>query len=137
MKGSPLLRAALAFLLIAAAGIPLWRLTRAGAAVQAPTIAAARRVTLPIDLTFSHPPTRVAILHLGQTIFSQESPGGEIAPALELEYPPEGVDLQFAVNWPADAARAALRVRLTDPQGEEHERTVWGRGEMLETLTFP
>ena len=46
------------------------------------------------------------------------------------------VDLAVEVAWPEDV-EGALRLRLTDPDGDEHDKTIWGRGVMQEIVTFP
>jgi hypothetical protein len=132
-----LLRALLAFLAIASAGFPLWKLTHAGEtmSVDAAEVVAVKDV--PVRLTFSVAPKSLAVLHLGNVLWTQDAPGTEAERVLKMEYPKEGVDLQFKVEWPSADAPAALRVQLTDPDGNEHEHTVWGRGETLETITFP
>ena len=137
MKGSPLLRAVLAFVAIALAGLPLWKLTRAGEADAAPAKADAAAAQIPMRLTFSVAPRSFAISHLGAVVWADGTQGTDVTNTLALAYPKEGVDLQVKVAWPADAGDAALRVRLTDPDGVEHDKTVWGRGEMEEVVTFP
>ena len=64
-------------------------------------------------------------------------PAGEVQETLQLEYPREGIDLEIQVTWPPAEKPAAMRVKITDPDGNEHEKTIWGRGEMDEVLTFP
>ena len=137
MKGSPFLRAMIAFAVIAMAGIPLWRLTRGGSAVAAPPPVEAVAAQIPLRLTFSIAPRSVAISHLGAVVWTEATPGTEAAKTVPLAYPKEGVDLQLKIVWPADAGEAAVRMRLTDPDGNEHDKTVWGRGEMEEVVTFP
>ena len=137
MKGSPLLRALLAFAVIALAGVPLWKLTRGGDAVAAPARTAAADAQLPMRLTFSVAPRSFSILHLGAVLWADGTHGTDVTKTVALAYPKEGVDLLVKVVWPTDAGDAALRVRLTDPDGGEHDKTIWGRGEMEEVVTFP
>lgn len=137
MRGSPLLRALLAFLLIASSAYPLWRLTRPHVTAAPVVVAEASLTKITLRLTFSTPPASVAILHLGETLLARESPGRTIEEALQIEYPAEGVDLQFQVQWPSASNECALRVELSNRSGQRFDRTVWGSGEMLETLTFP
>lgn len=137
MKGSPLLRALLAFVVISLAGLPLWKLTRAGKAVAASAPVEAAAAPIPLRLTFTIAPRSFAISHVGAVVWTQGTPGTEAANTVALAYPKEGVDLRVKVAWPADAGEAAVRVRLTDPDGNEHDKTVWGRGEMEEVVTFP
>ena len=60
----------------------------------------------------------------------------DVTKTLTLAYPKEGVDLAVEVAWPEDV-EGALRLRLTDPDGNEHDKTLWGRGKMEEVVTFP
>jgi hypothetical protein len=136
VTGSPLLRALLAFLAIASAGFPLWKLTRPNASTAPPPAAVALSV-IPVALTFSEVPESCSILHLGKALWTQRMPALEVQETLQLEYPREGIDLEIQVTWPPAEKPAALRVRITDPDGNEHEKTLWARGEMDEVLTFP
>ena len=136
MKGSPLLRALLAFLAIAAMGVPLWKVTRAGSAVAAPVQVEAGVTQIALRLTFSVAPRSFAVVHLGKVVWASGTDRTDVTNAFALAYPKEGVDLQVKVAWPADA-EGAVRVRLTDPDGNEHDKTLWGRGEMEEMVTFP
>ena len=139
MKGSPLLRALIAFAFIALAGIPLWKLTAVDAAVAAPAQAEAGVLPIGLRLTFSAAPESFAISHLGKVVWadkSHESHTTYESHDLALPFPKEGVDFVVKVAWPGDA-EGALRLRLTDPDGNEHDKTVWGRGEMEEVITFP
>lgn len=140
MRGSPLLRAALVFVALLALGPLLWKLTRADAVPPAPKHAivqpsAAARVA--IVLTFSTPAKKAAILHLGKEIWNKAQPGIEEAAAIELPWPKEGVELRAIVEWPEGTPTAAMRVKLTDPAGNEHDRSVWGHGSADEVLVFP
>ena len=138
MKGSPLLRALLAFLAIAMAGVPLWRLTRAGTATAAPPPAVERvAAQIPLRLTFSTAPRSFVIFHLGAVLWSGGTDGTDATKIVALPFPKEGVDLLLKVAWPTDAGDAAARIRLTDPDGNEHDKTIWGRGEIAEVVTFP
>lgn len=140
MRGSPLLRALLAFGVILLLGLPLARMTRPAAvsapAPAAPTAEAAREMA--IEFTFTTLPTEVAISHLGATVWSAaEVKEAGLTASITIPFPKEGVDLGVRARFPESAPLAAMRVRLTDPDGGEHERTCWGKGEIDEVLTFP
>ena len=139
MRGNPLLRALAAFLCIAAAGFPLWRLTHltAGGAQPVRAVDDAPQREVVIALSFTSAPASFRVRHLGREIWAEAAPGLEIGKTLAIPYPKDGVDLHFEVKFPDAAPLAALRVRLTDPAGEVHERSAWGRGEIDEVLTFP
>jgi hypothetical protein len=139
MRGSPLLRAAIALFVLLALGVPLWRLTHAEEAPQAlarPT-APAEAKAIHLQLDFTLPPKKFQVLHLGKEIWSEDGPGAEIERDLRLAYPDQGVDLQFHIEWPDDAPLAAMRARLTDPAGDTHEKSLWGKGVVDDVLTFP
>ncbi len=138
MRGSPLLRALLAFVVLAALGWPLWHLTRPVALAvpteAAPPAAGAKAIIL--HLTFTHLPGKFVVRHLEKDVWVETAPAAEMEREVVLAYPEAGVDLQFHLEWPDDAL-AALRVRLTDPAGDVHEKSVWGRGTVDEVLSFP
>ena len=140
MRGSPLLRALIAFFCILGLGYPIWKLTDQGAP-QIPVAESGKnpaepKSTIRLQLSFTAPPSSVKVRHLGQAIWEISSPGQEVEKEFSLEYPKEGVDLEFDVEWPGDAL-SAMRVVLIDPEGTEHEKSMWGRGETSEVLTFP
>ncbi len=142
MRGSPLLRALLAFGLILLCALPLARLTTARAVRSEPTTpaegagsAAIREIQL--KLTFTALPSAVRVRHLGRDIWSAKPTAAEIEQTVKIPFPKEGVDLEFEAKFPDGAPLAAMRVQLTDPDGGEHERTCWGTGEIDEVLTFP
>ncbi len=138
MRGSPLLNALLAFLVIGLLGFPVQRLTRA-AVVMTATPAPAKateHLQVPIELRFTTPPKTVRIQHLGKPIFSADAPGSSLDVELSLRWPAEGVDLLFEIGWPEDAPLSAARVVLTDPASNEHTATIWGTGPTPKVLTF-
>jgi hypothetical protein len=139
MRGSPLFRAAIALFVLLALGFPLWRLTRATEAPQAPAPPAAAPETkaIHLQLDFTLPPKKIQVLNLGKEVWSENAPATGIERDLPLAYPDQGVDLQFHIEWPEDAPLAALRVKLTDPAGDTHEKSLWGKGVVDDVLTFP
>jgi hypothetical protein len=138
MRGSPLLRALLAFLAILALGYPLRRLTVASEAPrEQPKAIVAEAKEIGLRLTFTLVPKSVKVLHLGKEVWGETAPSAELERTLKLTYPDEGIDLQFLVEWPAEAPLAAMRATLTDPAGDAHEKSVWGQGSVEEVVTFP
>ena len=140
MKGSPLRRALAAFFLILTlVGYPLWRLTSETQAATAPTsdLAAIGPCEIHLELASTIAPNALQVLHLGKVIWAAPAPGAKLEQTVLLPYPKEGVDLRFQIEWPPDAPLAAMRVRLTDPAGAEHEKSIWGEGPADEVLTFP
>ena len=139
MRGSPLLRALLAFLAILSLGYPLRRLTTAGESpvVEAATPAPAVAREISLQLTFTTPPKSLRVLHLGAPVWSETAPVAEMERKVRMVFPKEGIDLQFQAEFPEGTARTALRVRLTDPDGNELEKSLWGDAKIDEVLTFP
>jgi hypothetical protein len=139
MRGSPLLRALLAFLIIASMGWPLWVLTRPDAEAAPATSAPPPEIkkAIQLHLTFTTVPKAFSIRHLDQDVWKEAAPQADMEHELTVAYPPEGVDLQFHIEWPEDAPLAAVRVQLTDPAGDTHEKSLWGKGVDDDVLTFP
>ena len=137
MRGSPILRAVLVFLALLSLAPVLWRLTRADArAVQPAAQQPAKNVRTEVRLTFSTPAKRAAIQHLGREVWSKESPASEENFTREIPWPKEGVELHVIVEWPEGTRAAAMRVRLTAPDGTEHDHSVWGDANADDVLTF-
>ena len=123
-------------MVIAALGWPLARLTaqREPPPVTAPEPAIARSVHL--ALTFTTPPARASVLHLGKEIWAADVTDPEIETDLEVPWPAEGVDLRFLIAWKEDAPLAAARVVVTGPDGADREQSIWSRGPADAVLTF-
>lgn len=138
MRGSPLLNALLAFLVIGLLGFPVRQLTGAAviAAATPVPVKAAASARVPVELRFTTPPKTVRIQHLGKPIFSADAPGASLDAELTLPWPAEGVDLLFEIGWPEDAPLSAVRVVVTDPTSNEHTATIWGTGPTPKVLTF-
>jgi hypothetical protein len=117
----------------------LWRLTSA----EVPAPSAARKADdvkeqdIPVELAFTQAPTRARIAYLGKTVWEKASPEAAEELTLHLVWPKEGGELQFSVDWPEGASLSAMRVKLTDPEHGEIERTLWGRGAKTGVLRFP
>ncbi len=139
MRGSPLFRALIAFVVLLVLSWPLWRLTHARSGPVdlpvAPQSGAALK-DIRLQLEFTKTPTEIVVLSLGKEIWRDPAPGLMVATELKLPYPAAGIDLQFQVSWPEESLNA-LRVGLTDPAGEKHEKTLWGKGHVVDVLSFP
>jgi len=139
VRGSPLIRAFLAFLVIALLGWPLWHLTSSGEAVAPPAapVPASEAKAIGLQLTFTAVPKSFVIRHLEKDIWNEVAPQIEVEREVTIPFPGNGVDLIVKIEWPEGAPLAAARVRLTDPAGDTHEKSVWGQGSVEEVLTFP
>ncbi len=138
MRGSPILRAVLVFIALLALAPLLWRLTWADArTVQRPTTQQpAKNAKTEVRLTFSTRAKRVTIQHLGKEVWSKTTPATEEDFTFEIPWPKEGVELHMLVAWPEGTRAAAMRVRLTAPDGTEHDRSMWGEGAADDVLLF-
>lgn len=139
MRGSPLIRALLAFLAIALLGLPLWHLTTSTEveATAATPVPATEAKAIGLQLTFTTVPKSFVVRHLEKDIWSESAPQAEMEREVMIPFPEKGVDLIVRIEWPAEAPLAAARMRLTDPNGDAHEKSVWGQGSVEGVLTFP
>ncbi len=138
MRGSPILRAVLVFLALLSLAPVLWRFTRADArSVQPVFPQPAKNGKAEVRLTFSTPAKLAVIQHLGREVWSKASPAAQENFTCEILWPKEGVELRVIVEWPEGTRTAAMRARLTAPDGTEHDRTVWGDAAADDVLTFP
>ena len=99
MRGSPLLRALAAFLVIAGLGWPLERLThRSNATLLPQVLPAADQKPVLVSLRFTHLPRQVTIWHLGQEKWTSTVMDSEIETELKLDWPREGIDLRVVID---------------------------------------
>jgi hypothetical protein len=137
MRGSPILRAVLVFLALLSLAPVLWRHTRADArAVQLPTPQPLKNGKAEVRLTFSTPAKRAVIQHLGRDVWSKTTTAAEESFTCEIPWPKEGIELHVLAEWPEGTRAAAMRVRVTAPDGTEHDRTAWGDASADDVLTF-
>ena len=138
MRGSPILRAVLVFIALLSLAPVLWRLTRADARdlKQPVTQPAATTARTEVRLTFSAPPKRAEIQLLGKPVWTKAAPQAEESFILGIPWPKEGIELRVLLEWPEGTRAAAMRVRLTAPDGTEHDRSVWGDAAADDVLTF-
>jgi hypothetical protein len=139
MRGSPVIRALIVFLLLLGLSPLLWRMTSAEAVPQPVAVktAATAETELSMSLAFTTRSTRVEIKHLGRVVWEKQNPESEEDLMVKLTWPAEGGELAFAVEWPADGPLSAMRVKLEDPERGTIERTLWGQGSRTGVLGFP
>ena len=138
MRGSPLFRALMAFMVILALGFPLWRLTYAVAENPdvIPFLQESSISEISMGLEFTTPPSEFKVLHLGKEIWAETAPGPKSERKLMVPYPKDGVEFEMLIRWPEETL-CAMRVRLIDPSLEEHQQSVWGKGTVSEVVKFP
>ncbi len=136
MRGSPILRAVFVFLALLALAPLLWKMTRPAVAHTVPQ-PQVKRATAEARLNFSTAATRVTIQHLGREVWSKSSPATAENFPLKIPWPKEGIELHVIVSWSEGTRDAALRVRLTAPDGTEYDRTLWGDTAADDVVGFP
>ena len=139
MRGSPLLRAVLVVLALLALLAPLRSLTNRRSAAAAPAqqamASAVTKKKLRLELTSTTAPFKYQITSGGEPIWKGESDSTSVVRDLELEFPPEGIDLVLDASW-TEKKPTAVRLTLT-PQGSATlAKTVWGTTSVSEVLTF-
>jgi hypothetical protein len=139
MRGSPLLRAAITFLVLLSLAPLLWQMTRPREVVADETTPPPKTgsAKVRLELAFTTVPKRVEIKHLGKAVWSKDAPEARDEYELELPWPKEGVELGFIVEWPENAPLSAMRATITDPSNNEIERSLWGRGKVETVMGFP
>lgn len=143
MRGSPVLRAVLVFVALLALSPVIWSITRKyeqpaePSKALVPTPDAVQVSQVEGRWTFTTPPLRVAVKHLGSELWSKSSPGLAVDFSGAMPWPKEGVELQVRVEWPNGTETAAGRLRLVGPDGTQYDRSVWGGTHAEEVLTFP
>lgn len=139
MRGSPILRALVAFLALLALAPLLWRVTHPAASAttaQQPSKQQPANAKVKVRLMFSTPAMRVVFQHLGRDVWHHLMPAAQENFTCEIPWPKEGVDLHVVVAWPEGTRSAAMRVQLIGPDKTEYDRTVWGDADADEVLTF-
>jgi hypothetical protein len=137
MRGSPLLRALLAFAVLLGLGLPVWKLTHLKALARALDPPTASNIQdLVLELAFTSPPRTLRVSHLETDLVNAQDFGVELKRTLRMDFPKEGVDLHFQIVWNT-AAPTAVKIVLIDSAGERHEKTRWATGELDDVLTFP
>ena len=147
-------------IVVALAGVPVWRLTRPAAADTplAPVVAsppantaAAKAAPLDVEAVFAPAPVDFQIKNLGQTVLAGRGTQTRFTARWAASIPPDGVDLVVQAHWPALAAGtdtasaptgagpAATRITVRFPDGREVEKSFWAaaNGTLTDVLTLP
>jgi hypothetical protein len=139
VRGSPLIRAALALAALLALAPLIFVMTRSNAetpVAAGPVVKSSGPRRVEMELTFSAQARHVSIQHLGREVWGKSDPGLDETAAFDLPWPKEGVELRVMADWAEGTPMAAMRLRLVTPEGKEYDRSVWGRGSADEVLTF-
>jgi hypothetical protein len=137
MRGSPIRRAIVAFLILLSLAPILVKVTAARVQTVVPVDAVSTAKKVQLALAFTSKPDRIAVVHLGREVWKKDTPEAEEEISLEIPWPEQGGELVFRVGWPEGAPLAAMRARLTDPRDVEIERSLWSAGPIEAVLNFP
>ena len=146
MRGYPLLQLLLVGCLFAAAGLPVWKLTRSASASAPPThepaVAGSPTPTgetaLEMRISFAPAPVDFRLTSLGRVVLEGWGPQADFQGKTSVPLPKDGVDFALEAHWPdAAAAPAAARVTFRFPDGRQTERSFWSDtgGSMVELVT--
>ena len=144
---------------IALAGVPVYRLTRpaAGAGVVAANTgepsadpAAVRSAPSEVEVVFAPAAADFQLKNLDRTVLAGRGPQARFHTRWTATVPPEGVDLVIQARWPSLAAAeapagasganpAAARVTLRFADGRQVEKSFWAaaNGTLAEVFTVP
>lgn len=89
-----------------------------------------------VEFTLTQPAEKITVRHLGKIVWSGKVEESSAEAEFTIPWPAEGVDLRVQIDWPENAPLAAARLRVTDPEGSEQERSIWSAGPADEVLTF-
>jgi hypothetical protein len=88
-----------------------------------------------LELTSTTFPFKYQITSGGETIWSGESNSTTIATDVELNFPPEGIDLVLDASW-KEKKQTAVRLALVPQDSDMMAKTIWGTTSVSEVLTF-
>jgi len=138
MRGSPVFRAAIAAILLALAGIPIWQLTHPteAPAPAAPAASATPTATREAELLItSSRPASVTAQYAGRNVFQSASP--IVSGTASLTLPNEPADLVIKAAWADSSAPNALRATVTIDGDSVADQSLWGSSEASGVLTVP
>jgi hypothetical protein len=142
MHGSPLLRTIIVIIALLAAAVPLWRMTHETAAASVLPVVGSQgaeaQSKVHLAVAFAQKPASFEIDYLGKPVW-REDPASAVTAEKELSmnYPKEGVDLEYKVQWPPGTQMTAARLSVAVNDAEPVEKTLWGSGQVDDVLTFP
>lgn len=137
MEGRPWLRILLVLIGFSLLGIPVWSLTRGKPEIKVAEKAPATAGAFRVSLTFAEAPADFTVSYLGKPLFSGHGPEREFSGDWQVGIPKEGADLLLTANWTDGAPQTAVRVVVTQGNDTFADQTVWGQGNIVDTVTVP
>jgi hypothetical protein len=138
MRGSPLLQLLGLVIVLGLLVFPLRYLT--SAARNEPPLANSDAATsntksIELKLVSSTVPYTFDIQFLGKPLWTGTAERSIETRSVQIPFPAEGVDLTVRVHW-SKAGMAALQLTVTPPDQPPLSQTLWGDGEVSDTITF-
>jgi hypothetical protein len=152
VRGYPLLQLLLIVVVFAAAGLPVWKLTRTPTEAERAAVSLANgaaavtkddaSVTLEVETVFAPAPEDFRLRWLDRTVLEGRGPQARFSARWTAPLPKEGLDFVLQARWPASAdasAANAARVVVRLPDGRQVEKSFWseGSGALTEVFTVP
>lgn len=138
MRGTPWIRFALTACVLALVGIPIWLLTQpeAPAETVVTPAAASQRTEQDFTLQIESAPAAesIGVSYLGRELVSATPTGGSYSGTIRL--PTAGADLVVMARW-SGTRTAALRVKVSNPDGPVAEASYWGTDRVEDVLAIP
>lgn len=137
MRGSPLIRALLVLVVLAALLVPLQRLTsqQRPLPAQPPKSHTVSNKRFHLELTCTTSPFKYQITNSGQTVWNGYETSAGAQTDLNLDFPPEGVDLVMDVAWD-EKKPTAVRLVVKPSDDQETSQTAWGTTSVSEVVTI-
>ncbi len=136
MRGSPLLRAVFALVVLALVAIPIWKLThQVAASMDSTAVTPDAKAPVHIALTFAHAPVGFQVLYLGKVVWEERQPADTVQKDFSMEFPKEGIDLEIKAEWLPGTPLTAMRVTVAHGYSSS-EQTAWGKESVDAVLTF-
>jgi hypothetical protein len=134
--GSPLVRAAIALVVLLLLLVPLRSFTAARPAAEPVARAATPETRTHLEIVSTRVPFTYSVKHLGKVVWSGTATESPTETDLPLQIPEQGIDLGLSVEW-TGAETSAAKLVLSHDELEPVERSVWGAGRASDVLTFP
>ena len=136
MRGSPLIRALLVLIALAALLVPLGRLTsqQRPLPAQPPKSHTVSNKRFHLELTCTTSPFNYHITNSRQMVWNGHETSATAQTDLNLDFPPEGVDLVMDVAW-EEKKPTAVRLVVKPSGDEETSQTAWGTTNVSDVIT--
>lgn len=139
MRGSPLIRLVLTFLLLVFLGAGMWKMTSRRTRIPHNKTSEAKSVlssTVNIILTSSAPWEKCTMRFLDRTLVIAKSGVSSEIQTVELPLEKSGTDLVIDAAW-RGSDNHALRIQILKNEISIYEVTLWGNQTVQDVVTIP